>query len=86
MGKGRSRARALSRKEKLENRDWIKPALILAAGRMRWANTGITRVLPRLSFSNQGLRELERAITLLVGPKPAKMRLKPGSGWKMFSR
>lgn len=33
MGRGRSRARAVSRKEKLENRGWIKPALILAAAR-----------------------------------------------------
>lgn len=40
FGKGRSWARAVSRKETLENQDWIKPASILAAGRMRRASTG----------------------------------------------
>lgn len=41
FGEGRSWVRAVSRKEKLENQDWIKPALILVVGRMRRANTGI---------------------------------------------
>lgn len=73
---------AASSKEKLENQDsmhWIKPAVILAAGRVRRAGTGICASSHGSCF--QGLKKLKKAIPVLPSENQASQKAAEHQIW-----